>query len=203
MWKSIPEPINKIIGGVMMSKQYMFYFDMDKCIECRSCQMACYELHGGTGIHYRTVKNYGNKGNLHSLFLSISCNHCVNPVCVTVCPENNYRKRQDGIVILDSSGCKECLRCVSACPFQAPKINPITKHAEKCDFCFERLDNDLKPFCIENCPTNALNMVKVDCKKDIPEIEHLEIPLKKFSKPSIYLFAKRRKTTMYLREGEK
>ena len=31
-----------------MSEQLMFYIDQNKCIDCKTCEMACNEYHGYT-----------------------------------------------------------------------------------------------------------------------------------------------------------
>jgi Fe-S-cluster-containing dehydrogenase component len=153
--------------------------------------MACNEFHGFTGVHRRKVVRYETKSTYQSIFLSLSCNHCKNPVCITICPENNYRKRQDGIVILDSMNCKACLRCVEACPFQAPKLNPKTHRTDKCDFCVERIDQGLRPVCVDNCPTGALSMILAERNENDPHLlKNLDIPIMSYTNPSIYIVEK-------------
>jgi tetrathionate reductase subunit B len=34
-------------------------------------------------------------------------------------------------------------------------MNPITKVADKCTFCYHRIKQDLQPACVEVCPTHA------------------------------------------------
>ena len=85
----------------------------------------------------------------------------MNPVCISICPENNFQKRWDGIVVHEASHCQACMRCITACPFHAPKLNPKTNRADKCNFCIERIDQGLKPVCVENCVTGALSMMEI------------------------------------------
>jgi len=90
-------------------------------------------------------------------FLTQTCYHCENPPCVAVCPVAAITKRrEDGIVITDIDTCIGCRRCVSACPYSAPKFNQVTNKAEKCDLCLSRLDEGDIPACVENCPVQAL-----------------------------------------------
>lgn len=174
-----------------MAKQRMFYINQNRCIDCKTCEMACNEFHGFTGVHRRKVVRYETKNSHQSVFLSLSCNHCKNPVCITICPENNYRKRRDGIVILNSENCKACLRCVQACPFQAPKLNPKTNRTDKCDFCVDRIDQGLRPVCVENCPTNALSMIQIDRNENDPHLlKNLDIPIMSYTNPSIFVVEK-------------
>ena len=34
-------------------------------------------------------------------------------------------------------------------------MNPVTKVADKCTFCYHRISKDLQPACVEVCPTDA------------------------------------------------
>lgn len=162
--------------------------------------MSCNDYHGLIDEHRRTVITYEDdlKTPVH---LSISCNHCLNPVCVSVCPENNYYKRGDGIVIHNPQGCKACMRCVNTCPFHAPKINPRTNRVDKCNLCVERLDEGLKPVCVENCITNALGVIEVDRKERKAYLSGgADIPLRGYTNPSI-MAKKKDKVKTFFREG--
>ena len=80
----------------------------------------------------------------------------------SICPENNFQIREDGIVVHNPSSCKGCQRCIEACPFDALKLNPKTNRADKCNFCIDRIEQGLRPICVENCITGALGMIKLD-----------------------------------------
>lgn len=183
-----------------MTYQLMFFIDLNKCINCKSCQMACNDYNELSGLHRREVVSYETKSSSTTVHLSISCNHCKNPVCVLVCPENNFQKRRDGIVIHNSNNCKSCNRCIKACPFHAPKINPKTKRADKCNFCVDRIDLGLKPFCVDNCITGALNMIKVSTDKNKSYTFDNDSPLVSYTNPSIYVIEKQ-KGQIFLRKG--
>lgn len=184
-----------------MGTQVVFTVDPNACINCKTCEMSCNEYYGLTGIHRRRVLNLVNDKSETSLHVSMSCNHCTNPVCMDVCPENNFQKRRDGIVVLDSSRCKGCKKCVEACPFGAPKLNPNTNRVDKCNFCVERIDEGLRPVCVENCVTGALGMMVVDTK-ELKDIHHkiTNIPMTSYTKPSINIIEKQEKH-FSMREG--
>lgn len=184
-----------------MTTQLMFYIDLNKCINCKSCEMACNEYHDLSGVYRREVFSYVTELSDTIVHLSISCNHCRNPVCVLICPENNFQKRRDGIVLHNSTNCKSCRRCIKACPFHAPKLNPKTNRADKCNFCVERIDIGLKPVCIENCITGALSMIKVNTNNiKSYNLNNMEIPIVNYTTPSIFIFEKQ-KGQIFLREG--
>ncbi|MEH7501820.1 4Fe-4S dicluster domain-containing protein [Neobacillus drentensis] len=183
-----------------MTTQLMFYVDLNRCINCKSCEMACNEYYNLSGVHRRTVVSYETESNEGTVHFSISCNHCKNPVCVIVCPENNFQKRQDGIIVHNSSNCKSCKRCIQACPFHAPKLNPKTNRADKCNFCVERIDQGLKPVCVENCITGALSIMKVDSNGiDTPKL-NTDIPIANYTNPSIFINRKQ-PGQLFLRKG--
>lgn len=184
-----------------MSSHVVFFVDPNRCIKCKTCEMSCNEYHGLTGMHRRNVCTYEIDDSNVPVHISISCNHCINPVCVYVCTENSFHKRQDGIVVLDASRCKGCRRCIEACPFHAPKLNPITNRVDKCNFCVERIDQGLRPVCVENCVTGALGMMLVDTKEiKAANLKSSDIPLASYSNPSIYVMNKK-KTSHFTREG--
>ena len=96
----------------------------------------------------------------------VLCNHCENPACVRVCPTEATFKRPDGIVNMDYHRCIGCRFCMTACPFNARSLNFFEPRlylseinpdyptrtlgvVEKCNFCVERLEQGLAPYCVE------------------------------------------------------
>lgn len=92
---------------------------------------------------------------IRSFFVPKICNHCDNPPCVQVCPVGATFKTPDGVILVDEEYCIGCRYCIQACPYGARFLNPETKAADKCTFCYHRLVQDLKPACVEVCPTQA------------------------------------------------
>lgn len=183
-----------------MPYQIMFSVDLNRCINCKTCEMACNGYYDLNAEYRRHVVTYRNKSNI-PIHISISCNHCANPVCVSICPENNFQKRRDGIVVHSANHCQACLRCISACPFHAPKLNPKTKRADKCNFCVERLDQGLKPICVENCVTGALSIMEIN-RDDAKSysINKSDVPIATYTSPSIFVINKQN-GYRFFREG--
>ena len=51
----------------------------------------------------------------------------------------------------------------SACPYRVRFIHPVTKTADKCDFCRKtNLQAGKLPACVEACPTKALTFGNLD-----------------------------------------
>ena len=95
------------------------------------------------------------QGILKSFFVPKLCNHCDNPPCVQVCPVGATFKTPDGVILVDSEYCIGCRYCIQACPYGARYLDPRTKTAEKCTFCYHRIRQGLLPACVEVCPTGA------------------------------------------------
>src|SRR3990170_3694939 len=51
--------------------------------------------------------------------------------------------------------CIGCRYCIQACPYGARYLDPRTKTADKCTFCYHRITKGLLPACVEVCPTQA------------------------------------------------
>jgi len=141
----------------MATTQYYFLMNTDKCIRCKCCEMACNQEHFDKGESHRRCFTDYEREEKESVYLSMSCNHCANPVCVIICPHNNYSKKRNGIVVHRSETCEGCKLCVEACPYHAPKFNKETNKVDKCDFCTEKIETGDLPTCVASCPTQALS----------------------------------------------
>ena len=102
----------------------------------------------------------------HNPFL-VLCNHCENPPCCRACPTKaTFKRKSDGIVLMDFHRCIGCRFCMAACPFGSrsfnfrdprpfiPEVTPefptrMKGVVEKCEFCAERLAVGKMPACVE------------------------------------------------------
>lgn len=79
-----------------MATQKGFKIDVNQCISCRSCEMACkveYDLRKGQGRRRRVIeKTVDEAGTIRTFFISLACNHCANPACLMACPKGAYSK---------------------------------------------------------------------------------------------------------------
>ena len=163
------------------SHYYGMGVDVDKCIGCNRCAVACKAENNvpDEPFYFRTwVERYtiGRDGDatvenislgtarevaqdarevIRTFFVPKLCNHCANPPCVQVCPVKATFTTEDGAVIVDSKRCIGCRYCIQACPYGARYLHPETKTADKCTFCYHRLVKGLQPACVEVCPTQA------------------------------------------------
>ncbi len=148
-----------------MKRQYGFYFDSDRCIKCKACEVACKQWKGikaGT-IKLRRVEEVtsGVFPEVKRRFISISCEHCAQAPCITACPTGAIIKRPDGIVIVERDKCTGCRACLEACPFGAPQFGEDGL-MQKCDMCLDRVENGQTPMCAATCPTQALRWGTLD-----------------------------------------
>ena len=85
-------------------------------------------------------------------FLPRICEHCLNPSCVASCPSGAmYKRAEDGIVLVDQDQCRGWRMCVTGCPYKKVYFNHRTGKAEKCTFCYPRIEVGLPTVCSETC----------------------------------------------------
>ncbi|MCC8250161.1 nitrate reductase subunit beta [Saccharothrix luteola] len=85
-------------------------------------------------------------------YLPRICEHCLNPSCAASCPSGAiYKRAEDGIVLVDQDRCRGWRMCVSGCPYKKVYFNHRTGKAEKCTFCFPRVEVGIPTVCAETC----------------------------------------------------
>ena len=133
--------------------------DLDSCIGCHSCAVVCkQENNVGLGTFYSKVLTVGPSGtypDLEMYYLPVSCQHCDNPECVSVCPTGASYKRDDGVVLVDHSKCIGCQYCVMACPYGVRYLNEEERVVEKCTLCAHLSKNGELPMCVRTCSAGA------------------------------------------------
>ncbi|UUO02799.1 nitrate reductase subunit beta [Mycolicibacterium novocastrense] len=88
----------------------------------------------------------------YMFYLPRICEHCLNPSCVASCPSGAlYKRSEDGIVLVDQDRCRGWRMCVSGCPYKKVYFNHKTGKAEKCTFCYPRVEVGLPTVCSETC----------------------------------------------------
>jgi DMSO reductase iron-sulfur subunit len=147
-------------------EQYRFHFDMTKCIGCRCCEVACAEQNGNpVEINWRRVGEVegGEYPFAQRFYLSMGCNHCLEPACLIGCPVNAYKKdAQTGLVLHSAEACIGCSYCTWNCPYGVPQYNPERGVVGKCDMCHNRLFQGRQPACVAACPEEAIQVELVN-----------------------------------------
>ncbi len=95
---------------------------------------------------------YGQFEQTFMMYLPRLCEHCLNPACVASCPSGSiYKREEDGIVLIDQDKCRGWRMCVSGCPYKKIYYNWQTGKAEKCIFCYPRIESGQPTVCSETC----------------------------------------------------
>lgn len=147
-------------------EQYRFHFDMTQCIGCKCCVVACNEQNGNPAdIQWRRVGEIegGVYPEAMRHYLSMGCNHCLEPTCMTGCPVNAYTKDPvTGIVLHSAERCIGCQYCTWNCSYGVPQYNPERGVVGKCDMCYGRLGEGREPACVAACPEEAIRIEVVN-----------------------------------------
>jgi nitrate reductase beta subunit len=85
-------------------------------------------------------------------YLARICNHCTYPACLAACPRKAiYKRKEDGIVLIDQSRCRGYRECVRACPYKKTFFNLVTRISEKCIGCYPLIEKGEQPRCVQTC----------------------------------------------------
>jgi tetrathionate reductase subunit B len=115
------------------------------------------ENHVPLGVFRDWVEEHqlGQYPHARPYFLPKLCNHCDDPGCLRACPTGAIHRRADGIVDINHTLCIGCRACNQACPYGATFMDPVRGTADKCNFCAHRVDQGLRPACVDICPTQC------------------------------------------------
>ena len=154
--------------------------DLDVCVGCHACAIACkewnasgtigplsdYQPYGAepSGVWFNRIRHYemDEYPNNKTVNFPMSCMHCEDADCVTVCPTGaSYKRAEDGIVLIDQDKCMGCNYCSWACPYGARELDRSSGTMKKCTLCVDRIyDQQLpveerQPSCVLTCPAHA------------------------------------------------
>ena len=133
------------------------FMDPSRCIGCRACEAACRECDSHKGESMIMVDFIDRAATVATQ--PTLCMHCQDPVapCAQVCPVLAILISDDGVVqMAEPSRCIGCRNCVYACPFGVPKFDTDARLMKKCNLCYDRTSQGLKPWCAQACPTQAI-----------------------------------------------
>jgi nitrate reductase / nitrite oxidoreductase, beta subunit len=109
---------------------------------------------GSGDVNFRNleIETYLQFRNVFMFWLPRLCEHCLNPACVASCPSGAlYKREEDGIVLVDQERCRGWRYCVSGCPYKKVYFNWKTGRAEKCIFCYPRIEAGQTTLCAHSC----------------------------------------------------
>lgn len=161
---------------------YGFAIDLEKCVGCHGCSVACKQANGTRPGVMRSHVERGTEGtypNAERVIRPMLCMLCEKPPCVAVCPTKaSVIRDEDGIVVIDEEECIGCGTCVEACPYgarflienvedgyfgsgfneyeAAVYVDVPEKCADKCDFCIGHSKDGIPdPVCVKACMAEA------------------------------------------------
>jgi ethylbenzene hydroxylase subunit beta/complex iron-sulfur molybdoenzyme family reductase subunit beta len=105
------------------------------------------------GPNWDEDQGAGAYPNAYYFYLPRICNHCTHAACKDACPRGAIEKREaDGIVLVNEDRCRGYRFCQEACPYKKIYFNHARKVAQKCIFCFPRVEQGVAPACARQCP---------------------------------------------------
>ena len=160
--------------------QLALVIDLNVCVGCHACVTSCKEWNTSgsagpladfnpydkdpTGTFLNRVQTFevGEYPDTQTVHFPKSCLHCEDPPCVPVCPTGaSYKRKEDGLVLVDFDKCIGCKYCAWACPYGARELDEARKEMTKCTLCVDRIhdenlsERDRQPACVLACPTSA------------------------------------------------
>jgi Fe-S-cluster-containing dehydrogenase component/CRP-like cAMP-binding protein len=126
--KRIVAAAGKEIATGIVDGTNLLVMDMDLCIRCGNCSLACHKVHGQSrllrrGIHIaRPVKP--NRRSIQHVLLPSVCLHCQDPECLTGCPTGAIARFAEGHIDIDPKTCIGCADCATQCPYNAISMVP-------------------------------------------------------------------------------
>jgi Fe-S-cluster-containing dehydrogenase component/CRP-like cAMP-binding protein len=128
-----PAPVAKaqeeLIETGLVDATNLLVMDMDLCVRCGNCSMACHQIHGQSrlvrrGIHVNRPITLKKNSSYQSLLAPAVCLHCKDPECLTGCPTGAIARFSDGQVDIDYKTCIGCADCATQCPYNAISMVP-------------------------------------------------------------------------------
>jgi Fe-S-cluster-containing dehydrogenase component/CRP-like cAMP-binding protein len=119
----------KEISTGIVDGSNLLVMDMDLCVRCGNCSLACHKVHGQSrllrrGIHIKRPVRPGSSLTQHVLSPSV-CLHCQDPECLTGCPTGAIARFTGGQIDIDAKTCIGCGDCATQCPYNAISMIPL------------------------------------------------------------------------------
>lgn len=168
--KRVIESADKIIETGLADTVNLLVMDMDKCIRCGNCSLACHHIHGNSrllrrGIHIeRPVKPKSQ--SIQNVLVPQVCLHCQDPECLTGCPTGAIARFPNGQIDINHATCIGCGDCATQCPYNAITMVPRANGVETNKNLFRKVFTEvfsLKPESLPQAVTQTEDLLAIKC----------------------------------------
>ncbi len=139
----------------MASKRFGMVIDLQKCVGCGACAMACKTENNtqnrtkGQTFNWAdfSIKAEGKFPDVKYINRPVLCNHCDDPACLKGCPEPRaLYKTEDGITMYNQRYCIQCGKCYgpNGCPYSS--TNVMKEGADYTVISFNTVGKETHPF---------------------------------------------------------
>src|SRR5262249_38832956 len=113
----------RLIETGLVDATNLLVMDMDLCVRCGNCSLACHKIHGQPrltrhGIHVTRLER-ASVSAVQSVLSPAVCMHCQDPECLTGCPTGAIGRFGAGQIDIDTRTCIGCGDCATQCPYNA------------------------------------------------------------------------------------
>ena len=123
--------------------------DIDRCIGCYSCMLACARTVRRSFSPTRASLKIQTAGGFQSRFVAEICRGCDNAPCALACKYGALLVREGGGVKFRENKCVGCGACVEACIIDVLYFDEGRKKSMPCIQCGT---------CVRFCPHEVLTM---------------------------------------------
>ena len=157
------------IATGIVDGENLLVMDMDLCVRCGNCSLACHHVHGQSrllrrGIHLTRPVQLGSTKTQHLLSPQV-CMHCKDPECLTGCPTGSIFRDRGGQVDIDPHTCIGCFDCATQCPYDAISMVPRNGNGQVHFDLFGTIKEkfSLAPIPPPEAPEPADDVVAIKC----------------------------------------